>query len=202
MWRSLTTDRRAATATSCMCTTTVSHSRTTLVHHPAPSGAAAQTCRSTAAYVTIGAPVTLTSTSFVDMRMSDWGIWDNVVLTTQDVTNLYNAGAAARFPRCLEVPQIRLLVVAKTFPRQRHIGASTVHRAPRLDSSGNGYHLSPIRATSLLPSPKQYVETWTDKSGVLGAFYAGDGPAASFQAKAHPRARISPRRLGPGTARR
>ena len=55
--------------------------------------------------------------------------------------------------------------------------------ASRYDLSGNDWNIQPSSSDSSIVGNKLQVISWTDRSGVLGTFYAGDGPQAVFQAK-------------------
>ena len=68
----------------------------------------------------------------------------------------------------------------------------------RYDLSGNDWDLAPSSNDGSDVGDKLQVISWTDKSGVLGAFYAGDGPEAVFQMKHIRKPTYNPNALGPG----
>jgi hypothetical protein len=67
----------------------------------------------------------------------------------------------------------------------------------RYDLSGNRWNRAPSSNNGYAVGDKMQVISWTDKSGVLGAFYAGDGPAAVLQAKRLREPTYNPNAFGP-----
>ncbi len=142
----------------------------------------------------LGNPSSATNMS---LRMEDWGVWDNVAFNQTDVNSLWNSGAG--------------LTVTSLSALPNNIGAGGSNLASptmywrldetggtRHDLSGNNWNLTPSSNDGSDVGDKLQVISWTDKSGVLGAFYAGDGPEAVFQMKRMREPTYDPNALGPG----
>jgi hypothetical protein len=137
------------------------------------------------------------SSSNMSTRMEDWGVWDNVAFNQADVSSLWAGGAG------LSVTAINQL------PNNTGLGGNNL-QAPtmywplsesggiRNDLSGNGWNLTPSSNNGSDVGTKLQVVSWTDESGVLGAFVGGDGPVATLQMKRMREPTYDPNALGPG----
>ncbi|HVU88978.1 MAG TPA: dockerin type I domain-containing protein [Pirellulales bacterium] len=137
------------------------------------------------------------NTTNMSMRMEDWGVWDNVAFNQTDVNSLWAGGAG------LTVTAVSQL------PDNSGLGGSNLESPTmywrlnetggiRNDLSGHMWYLTPSSNDGSYVGSIQQVISWTDKSGVLGAFVAGDGPEATLQMKRMREPTYDPNALGPG----
>jgi hypothetical protein len=135
--------------------------------------------------------------SSMSVRMDDWGVWDNVAFSSTDVNSLWNGGAGLTITAPGELPNDSGLggsnLTSPTMYWRLDEGSGT-----RYDLSGNGWNLQPSSSDGSVVGNKLQVISWTDKSGVLGTFYAGDGPQAVFHAKRLREPTYDPNAFGPG----
>ena len=131
-----------------------------------------------------------TGGSYGEQRYSDWGFWDGLVFTATDVTNLYNNGAGVTYST--------LPSGGSNLKSPMAYYSMTEPSGNRLDSTTNHYDLIMASADGTPIGSRKQVVSWTDKSGALGAFSAGDGPQASFQYKRIREPRYDPNAWGKG----
>ena len=124
-------------------------------------------------------------------------MWDNIAFNQADVNSLWNGGAGLT------------VTSPNALPNNIGTGGSNLESPTmywrleetggvRYDLSGNGWNLTPASDDGSDVGDKLQVISWTDKSGVLAAFYAGDGPEAVFQMKRMREPTYNPNALGSG----
>ncbi|HEY4309282.1 MAG TPA: proprotein convertase P-domain-containing protein [Pirellulales bacterium] len=138
------------------------------------------------------------ATTNMSMRLEDWGVWDNVAFNQSDINSLWSGGAGLTITAPNQLPD-NSAAGGSNLASPTMYWALTESAGIRNDISGNGWNLTPSSNDNSTVGNKLQVISWTDKSGVLGTFYAGDGPAAVFQMKRMREPTYDPNALGTGS---